>query len=328
MATKIQLRRGTAEEWTNYSPSPVLSIAEVGFESDTGKFKIGNGTSTWTQLDYATLLPSEVSSQINSALPVAGTDFIAFSEKGTAGGVAELDGDGYVPASQLPPLAKITVSSVADQTARLALNVEVGDIAIQTDTGASWVLQTAGASTNSHWKQLVGTENVQDIIGNSLGTGLSYDDTTGIISVTASTYDAYGAAAAVIPSQSGKANKFLQTDGTSLSWTEVPITILGPISLTTNGVFLVDETPIDGFDLIEYTVYIKQGTLFRASKLFVLSDGTDVSADEYAISELGGLMDGVSVSASVDGGTRVILQVQILDAATSNASIKLIKSVV
>jgi Major tropism determinant N-terminal domain len=182
----------------------------------------------------------------------------------------------------------------------------------------------AEGSTNKYFTD----ERAQDAVGGILGTGLSYDDTTGIISVTASTYDAYGAAAAVIPSQSGKANKFLQTNGTSLSWTEVPITILGPISLTTNSVFLVDETPIDGFDLIEYTVYIKQGTLFRASKLFVLSDGTDVSADEYAISELGGLMNGVSVSASVDGGTRVILQVQILDAATSNAFIKLIKSVV
>lgn len=328
MATKIQLRRGTAAEWTNYSPNPVLSIAEAGFESDTGKFKIGNGVATWNELDYATLLPSEVSSQINSALPVAGTDFIAFSEKGTAGGVAELDGDGYVPASQLPPLAKITVSSVADQTARLALNVEVGDIAIQTDTGASWVLQTAGASTNSHWKQLVGTENVQDIIGNSLGTGLSYDDTTGIISVTASTYDAYGAAAAIIPSQTGNANKYLQTDGTSLKWTTQSDNVIGPISLTTNDPFLIDYTLLANFDLIDYTIYIKQGSLYRASKLFILTDGTDVSADEYAISELGGLMNGVSVSASVDGGTRVILQVQILDATTSNASIKLIKNVV
>jgi hypothetical protein len=35
------------------------------------------------------------------SIPVAGTDFIAFSEKGTAGGVATLDGNGYIPSSQL-----------------------------------------------------------------------------------------------------------------------------------------------------------------------------------------------------------------------------------
>jgi len=40
-------------------------------------------------------------------------------------------------------------------------------------------------------------EMAQDAIGNALGTGLSYNDTTGAISVTANTYDAYGAASTV-----------------------------------------------------------------------------------------------------------------------------------
>jgi hypothetical protein len=39
-------------------------------------------------------------------------------------------------------------------------------------------------------------ERAQDAIGNNLGTGLSYNDSTGAVSVTANTYDAYGAAAA------------------------------------------------------------------------------------------------------------------------------------
>lgn len=38
-------------------------------------------------------------------------------------------------------------------------------------------------------------ERAQDAVGNSLGTGLSYNDSTGAISVTPNTYDAYGAAA-------------------------------------------------------------------------------------------------------------------------------------
>ena len=50
MATKIQHRRGTATEWT--SANPVLSSAEIGYETDTGKFKIGDGTTAWTALDY------------------------------------------------------------------------------------------------------------------------------------------------------------------------------------------------------------------------------------------------------------------------------------
>jgi len=47
-------------------------------------------------------------------------------------------------------------------------------------------------STNKYYTD----ERAQDAIGNSLGTGLSYNDATGAISVTANTYDAYGAASA------------------------------------------------------------------------------------------------------------------------------------
>ena len=59
MATKIQLRRGTASEWT--AANPTLSSGELGFETDTGKFKIGNNSSVWASLDYF-LDSSELSS--------------------------------------------------------------------------------------------------------------------------------------------------------------------------------------------------------------------------------------------------------------------------
>lgn len=47
----IQVRRDTAANWT--SVNPVLAAGEMGFETDTNKFKFGNGTSTWTALPYA-----------------------------------------------------------------------------------------------------------------------------------------------------------------------------------------------------------------------------------------------------------------------------------
>jgi hypothetical protein len=49
--TQMQVRRGTASSWT--STNPTLAAGELGFETDTGKFKIGNGSSTWTALSYA-----------------------------------------------------------------------------------------------------------------------------------------------------------------------------------------------------------------------------------------------------------------------------------
>ena len=46
----MQQRRGTAAQWT--AANPVLAAGEIGFETDTSKFKMGNGSSTWTALTY------------------------------------------------------------------------------------------------------------------------------------------------------------------------------------------------------------------------------------------------------------------------------------
>lgn len=50
MATRIQLRRGTSSSWD--IANPILSGGELGFETDTNRFKIGNGTSQWSVLNY------------------------------------------------------------------------------------------------------------------------------------------------------------------------------------------------------------------------------------------------------------------------------------
>ena len=51
MAIKIQLRRDTAANWT--SNNPTLDSGELGVETDTGLFKIGDNSTAWTSLDYA-----------------------------------------------------------------------------------------------------------------------------------------------------------------------------------------------------------------------------------------------------------------------------------
>jgi hypothetical protein len=57
MATKIQLRRGTASAWT--LANPVLAEGEIGLETDTNKFKIGDGSMSWTSLRYSNPISSE-----------------------------------------------------------------------------------------------------------------------------------------------------------------------------------------------------------------------------------------------------------------------------
>lgn len=50
MATQIQLRRDTSANWT--ATNPTLAQGEVGIETNTGKFKIGTGTTPWNTLGY------------------------------------------------------------------------------------------------------------------------------------------------------------------------------------------------------------------------------------------------------------------------------------
>jgi hypothetical protein len=49
--TVIKHRRDLAANWT--TTNPILNAGEIGFEADTGKFKIGNGTQNWVALKYA-----------------------------------------------------------------------------------------------------------------------------------------------------------------------------------------------------------------------------------------------------------------------------------
>jgi hypothetical protein len=67
MATRMQQRRGTASQWT--TANPILNAGEMGWESDTNKFKIGDGTNHWANLDYF----ADINSTVN---PAFGTSIV------------------------------------------------------------------------------------------------------------------------------------------------------------------------------------------------------------------------------------------------------------
>ena len=56
MAVQILFRRGTSTEWT--SANPTLGAGEPGIETNTGKIKVGDGTTLWNALPYAAGLES------------------------------------------------------------------------------------------------------------------------------------------------------------------------------------------------------------------------------------------------------------------------------
>lgn len=60
MAIQIQFRRDVATDWT--SENPVLAAGELGLETDTARFKIGDGVTAWTSLAYSSLPSTAISS--------------------------------------------------------------------------------------------------------------------------------------------------------------------------------------------------------------------------------------------------------------------------
>ena len=51
MTSRLQNRRDTASAWT--SANPTLAAGEMGLETDTSKFKLGDGVTAWNSLAYA-----------------------------------------------------------------------------------------------------------------------------------------------------------------------------------------------------------------------------------------------------------------------------------
>jgi len=96
-------------------------------------------------------------------------------------------------------------------------------------------------------------------------------------------------------------------------------------TISVNTASTVDTVALSSFTSMEYTLSIKQGSKIRSSKVLVHTDGTSVDSTEYGIMEMGGGITGILVTASVSS-TNAILQVTITDAATTNATVKLIKT--
>jgi len=116
MATRIQLRRDTAQNWS--LNNPILLSGEVGIETDTLKIKIGNG-SRWNSIS-------------NYAFKV-----------GQANGVATLDSTGKIPASQIP--TNINISELIDSLT--TSDIEEGSNLYFTNSRA--VSANASAITNA-----------------------------------------------------------------------------------------------------------------------------------------------------------------------------------
>jgi len=117
MPTVIQVKRGTAAAWT--SANTTLTAGEIGFESDTKKMKVGDGSTAWTALGY-TATDGDITAV------VAGTGLSGGSTSGSA--TLSIDTATTVDKTTAQTLTNKTLTSPVLTTPSISTMTTTGDI--------------------------------------------------------------------------------------------------------------------------------------------------------------------------------------------------------
>jgi hypothetical protein len=262
----------------NLSTAPTSPVTgQVYYDTDTNQITVWNGTS-WQSLaaggDTATMITNAINALTTSDIE-EGTNLYFTEERAM---------DAIATAIAAGTHSNITIT-YDDATNKFTFAAENGVADSTTDN-------LSEGSTNKYFTD----ERAQDAIGNAVGTGLSYNDTTGAISVTANTYDAYGSASTVA------GNLTTHTSATEAHGAT------GAVVGTTNTQTLTNKT------LTSPKINEDVALSATATELNVL-DGITSSTAELNI------LDGATVSASelniLDGATLTTTELNYVDGVTS-----------
>jgi hypothetical protein len=228
MATRMQQRRGTAAQWisTNSGNGPILAAGEIGYESDTNKFKIGDGTNHWLSLDYFMDADSTVNPQFGSNIKFEGATANAFE---TTLAVVDPTADRTITL----PDATGTVALMSDitdliGTAGAALNT-LGELSDALDDNASYASTITAALATKLSKSDGGTMQAAIAMGSNkitnLGTPTVESDasTKGYVDTTiSSTISSY------LPLAGGTLTGSLTFEGTTADEYETTLSVTDP----------------------------------------------------------------------------------------------------
>lgn len=151
VVTQFQFRRGTASQWT--SANPTLASGEAGFETDTGKLKIGDGSTAWNSLGYAT--GAVAVGNITGLGTGVATWLATPSSANLASAVTDETGSGSLVFGTSPTIATpaLTLSTTSSTTsARIsydstAKKIQVGDGSATLDYASSNLILNAQTGT-------------------------------------------------------------------------------------------------------------------------------------------------------------------------------------
>jgi len=143
---------------------------------------------------------------------------------------------GTVPTSSLPPLAINEVFTVTSQAAMLALTAQRGDMAIRTDTGATFVLASDSPTTLADWKAIAAAGSITSVNGKTGVVVLAAGDIAGF--ATVATSGAYGdlSGKPTIPAAATTASVLALLPNMLKNWARIPIDMaVGTITYNSSG---------------------------------------------------------------------------------------------
>jgi hypothetical protein len=202
VAVRIQMRRGTTSEWN--SADPTLNEGEIGYNTTLGAFKVGDGSTIWSELDYYQTTASITPSEINA---------INISEKGAANGVAELDADkNVITASKI--VFEGATADAYETYIQVGVEPAVADVTFTLPTTSGTIALASDIPSLAGYAQLSGATFTGAITGTTItlsgdiavnGADITTTATSfNLINTTATTLNLGGAATVIsIGSTSG-----------------------------------------------------------------------------------------------------------------------------
>lgn len=200
---KVKLKEAYDTEANWKAKNPVLLAGQLAYSSDKyGKYKIGDGTKTWSQLGYSTLAWGDITGKPSTFTPATHTH-----------------DDRYYTETEMN--AKLDTKANTSHSHNYAGSTSPGGSANSAVTASKLGTATKGSATQPIYLNAGVPTACTYTLGKSVPSNAVFTDTNTWIALKGATTTTAGTAGYAPAPSAGSANRYLRSDGT---WSVPPNT--------------------------------------------------------------------------------------------------------